>query len=45
MAKVRKHFDFNEIKEYLRSKTYPMLYLQEIMYLNQILEDQQNATK
>ena len=23
MAKVRKHFDFNEIKEYLRSKTYP----------------------
>ena len=23
VAKVKKHFDFNEIKEYLRNKTYP----------------------
>ena len=46
MGKTRKHFDFDEIEEYLRNKTYPStIYLHEIMDLNQIFEEKQNATK
>ena len=40
------HFDFDEIEEYIRNKTYlSTIPAHEIMDLNQIFEEQQNATK
>ena len=45
MAKARKHFDFDEIEEYVRNKTYPSTIPAEIMVLNRLFEEQQNATK
>ena len=43
MEKPRKHFDFDEIEEYLRNKTYPSTIL--AWDLNQIFEEQQNLMK